>query len=53
MEEYMIVLKWYSIIIIVVALIMAIYRNGKENKCIETFISLFLYLPIIIFLISV
>lgn len=49
----MIVLKWYSLIIIVVALIMAIYRNGKENKRIETFVSLLLYLPIIIFLISV
>lgn len=47
----MIILKWYSLILLVMSLIVTIYKNGKEGKCTETFISLIVYSPIIIFLI--
>ncbi len=49
----MIILKWYSIIMLAISLIMSIYKNGEEGKVTETFIALLVYSPIIIFLILV
>lgn len=47
----MIVLKWYSIIMMVLGLIANIYESGKKEDGLMAFLTILLDLPIIIFLI--
>lgn len=45
------ILKWYSIVFLVLSLIISIYNNGKKTDgAIMTFLELLLITPIIIYI---
>lgn len=47
----MIILKWYSIIWLTIALLSNLYQNGKKGEALTAFLGTLFILPIIVFLI--
>ena len=46
----MTLLKWYSIVLILISTFAAVYTSGEEEDSVSSFISFILMLPVIIYL---